>query len=59
MASFLVFEASAWPRKKRPQGRFFHAAGGAQFHYIPCLNDNPAWIDALAALAEENLQGWL
>ena len=37
----------------------FHAAGGAQFHYIPCLNDNPAWIDALAALAEENLQGWL
>ena len=37
----------------------FHAAGGGQFHYIPCLNDNPAWIDALAALAEENLQGWL
>ena len=37
----------------------FHAAGGEQFHYIPCLNDNPAWIDALAALAEENLQGWL
>ena len=37
----------------------FHAAGGEQFHYIPCLNDNPAWIDALAALAEENLHGWL
>ena len=37
----------------------FHAAGGEQFHYIPCLNDNPVWIDALAALAEENLHGWL
>lgn len=37
----------------------FHAAGGEQFHYIPCLNDNPDWLDALAELAKDNLQGWL
>lgn len=37
----------------------FHAAGGEQFHYIPCLNDNPDWLDALADLAKENLQGWI
>lgn len=37
----------------------FHAAGGEQFQYIPCLNDNPDWLDALAELAKDNLQGWL
>ncbi|MDO5058966.1 MAG: ferrochelatase [Neisseria sp.] len=37
----------------------FHEAGGRQFHYIPCLNDNAAWIHALAALCRENLGGWL
>jgi len=25
---------------------------------VPCLNDDPAWIDALARLAERHLQGW-
>jgi ferrochelatase len=28
----------------------FLAAGGESFTYVPCLNDDPAWIDALAAL---------
>lgn len=37
----------------------FFASGGEQFHYIPCLNDNPDWLEALADLAKENLQGWL
>lgn len=37
----------------------FHAAGGEQFHYIPCLNDNPDWLDALAELVNDNLHGWL
>lgn len=37
----------------------FHEAGGEDFHYIPCLNDNPQWIDALENLVRENLQGWL
>lgn len=36
----------------------FHEAGGKTFHYIPCLNDRPEWIDALAGLAEKNLRGW-
>lgn len=36
----------------------FHEAGGKEYRYIPCLNDNPAWIDALAALADNNLHGW-
>lgn len=37
----------------------FHEAGGTQFHYIPCLNTNPAWIDALAELSKKHLQGWI
>jgi ferrochelatase len=36
----------------------FFTAGGKQFRYIPCLNDDPAWITALAAIAEKNLGGW-
>ncbi|WP_398498500.1 ferrochelatase [Variovorax sp.] len=36
---------------------FLHA-GGQQFSYIPCLNDAPAWIDALADIAERHLAGW-
>ena len=36
----------------------FHAAGGEQFHYIPCLNDHPAWISALTDLSRRNLAGW-
>lgn len=28
----------------------FLAAGGEEFTYVPCLNDDPAWIAALAAL---------
>jgi ferrochelatase len=36
----------------------FLAAGGKQFHYIPCLNDSPAFIHALADLAARHLQGW-
>lgn len=37
----------------------FHAAGGREFRYIPCLNDNPAWIDALETLVREEAAGWL
>ncbi len=36
----------------------FLTAGGSEFHYIECLNDHPAWIDALAQLALRHLQGW-
>ena len=37
----------------------FLKAGGAEFHAIPCLNERPAWIAALADLALKNLGGWL
>ncbi len=36
----------------------FLQAGGSDFRYVPCLNDDPAWIEALAALVECHLQGW-
>jgi protoporphyrin/coproporphyrin ferrochelatase len=36
----------------------FLAAGGARFDYVPCLNADASWIEALAALAERHLAGW-
>jgi protoporphyrin/coproporphyrin ferrochelatase len=36
----------------------FLAAGGQAFRYIPCLNDQHAWIAALAAIVQRHLQGW-
>jgi len=37
----------------------FLGAGGREFHAIPCLNEHPLWIGALADLAMRHLQGWL
>jgi len=36
---------------------FVHA-GGKAFHYIPCLNDDHAWITALCEITEQHLGGW-
>jgi ferrochelatase len=36
----------------------FLTAGGKEFHYIPCLNEDPMWIGALAEIAEQHLVGW-
>lgn len=36
----------------------FLVAGGREFHYIPCLNESPAWIHALSNIAEEHFLGW-
>jgi ferrochelatase len=36
----------------------FMQAGGEQFGYIACLNDDAGWIAALAAIADRHLQGW-
>ncbi|MEE3070697.1 MAG: ferrochelatase [Pseudomonadota bacterium] len=37
----------------------FEHAGGEDFTYIPCLNDDPAHIKALTSVIRENLGGWL
>lgn len=37
----------------------FKHAGGESFTYIPCLNDEPAHIEALVTIIEDNLGGWL
>ena len=36
----------------------FMGAGGQEFRYVPCLNTAPRWIEALADLAERQMQGW-
>ncbi|MDY7576850.1 ferrochelatase [Herbaspirillum sp. RTI4] len=36
----------------------FLEAGGKEFHFIPCLNDAPEWIDGLLTIAGEHMQGW-
>ena len=36
----------------------FMGAGGKAFRYVPCLNDAPSFIDALAGLTERHLSGW-
>jgi ferrochelatase len=36
---------------------FIHA-GGESFNYIPCLNNSAAWIEALADISLDHMQGW-
>ena len=37
----------------------FQHAGGGNYQYIPALNENEAWINAMTQIALENLQGWV
>ena len=37
----------------------FEEAGGEHFSYIPCLNDDPAHIEALTGVIIQNLKGWI
>ena len=37
----------------------FLEAGGKEFNVIPCLNEHPLWIAALADLVFRELDGWL
>ena len=37
---------------------FLHA-GGREFTYVPCLNDEPAHIEVLTRIVAENLAGWI
>ena len=36
----------------------FIGAGGREFGYIPCLNDQHLWIEALAGVAIKHMSGW-
>ena len=36
----------------------FLESGGEQFAYVPCVNDSPVFVQALADLALQHLQGW-
>jgi protoporphyrin/coproporphyrin ferrochelatase len=36
----------------------FTAAGGQAFNYIPCLNDDSAWLGALSSITQRHLSGW-
>jgi ferrochelatase len=36
----------------------FLTAGGKEYHLIPCLNEAPEWIEALAKIAEQHMSGW-
>jgi ferrochelatase len=40
-------------------GETFHASGGENFASVPCLNDSNESVAMLAAIAREELQGWL
>ncbi|MGE5169319.1 MAG: ferrochelatase [Rudaea sp.] len=39
--------------------QIYRAAGGGDYDVIPCLNEHPRWIAALADIVLANLQGWL
>ncbi len=36
----------------------FEHAGGESFRYIPCLNNNPQWLEALSDISLDHMQGW-
>jgi ferrochelatase len=41
------------------EGRhLFLEHGGKELHLIPCLNDHPAWIEALLQIAKQELGNW-
>jgi ferrochelatase len=37
----------------------FLRAGGEELYVCPCLNDHPAWIEAMRTIIHEEGQGWL
>jgi len=36
----------------------FLEEGGQSYDYIPCLNDNPVWLQALEQISANHLSGW-
>lgn len=43
--------------QQEAQEAFVHA-GGESFRYIPCLNNNALWIEALTDISLDHMQGW-
>jgi protoporphyrin/coproporphyrin ferrochelatase len=37
----------------------FKSVGGGDYHYIPALNSEAVWIEAMRDIALEHLQGWV
>lgn len=37
----------------------FLGAGGKEFQFIPCLNDQPEWITALCSVTQQHMGGWV
>lgn len=37
----------------------FHESGGQTFTFVPCLNEHPAWIDAMTAIVRRETLGWV
>ena len=37
----------------------FHETGGRTYLRIPCVNEHPAWLAGMTALALTNLSGWI
>jgi ferrochelatase len=38
--------------------KIFLASGGTEFHLLPCLNERPDWIEALARIARQHAADW-
>ncbi len=38
--------------------QIFLSNGGGEYHYIPALNDQALWVQAMTEIAIENLHGW-
>lgn len=43
----------------RENNHLFQENGGEMLSLIPCMNDNPAWINALASIVQNELGGWI
>jgi ferrochelatase len=37
----------------------FRHAGGEELHLCPCLNEHPAWIEAMQAIVRDEGRGWI
>lgn len=43
----------------RESREVFEHAGGAELHQCPCLNNHPAWIEAMRQIVVQEAPGWI